>query len=981
MLGNLIVKCIELVGVTIDNFKKLSEMDKTGVSSISNEEILTSASRALDHNIHILAKLPEKIIRKIKVAVSNLFAVTKDEMGKYISKNCVVPLLCTALVTDIQLFADKKLSNFVSKLEIVFVHNNCEWISICEKVISKASIQLRSASDSACTTNRFAPNVKDEVQVASLLISGGALELCINTYLLQLRNLMKPSPSKIRLNTRKLSTFDKFDLKLHNPVLHQKLKCIREIKSFRIMDEIASLKLTLEKSFEVSVKDIYEDSCSKGSSEQVQEYFNAFLFDLVHVSILSLNEMELTSQNCLNSHRLLTNLVSFWPIHNSEKDKNLDVMDVTVYSHVLKWLTCANQYWTLTQKLDFMKGIRCNLQNNCSGEGYQKARVEIESRLSQLVEFIATLLCVKLAPAKALQYLCHSSLRELTPQLSLFVNDIKSFKLFDDNETFTKLSLLVEPTCTRLWKTFFSHDGVMDFLEILLCRTSCHNYAIDALIDTDEEWTKRAICVTWMSFYRVSPLTSLEYLLKTIQIKSWNRNTIAPLLITVSADLRCKREFFKTAYLDYPKDGTYHNFVQCIVAKDQIQRAWEKLRNELKEDCVMSPVQHRFISFCIDPFNSSWDSINATKEMEADLFSSLCILRKPWDRGFHNILIITLLPICLQKERYDCVEMLLKNECVTSGHDNVELVLFRFFPESDHEVISALGNVLRSDSKFRFYYEKYVIDRCLDDSFVPWKEQQVTMFVSFIHQYIPSSWLAFSAQYFVSKEVQLYVQLEKDMTKPENEHFCKAYDWESLSKRIMKALCPSGQLTTANFGTFAENWIFLYKKGTNSKSLKCSILETLSKSSSSFRVNRQIVSSKYISLMETIDMLLSKLPFLRPTDFECVMIHLDLDEGHLLEFLRKQSKNFARDIYNPELKKMILRNLFERSLHVMNITTISATRKQYFFDLLVCFSSIYKEMSISSEFKAGLERLQVTLKRKKPFLKFLSENRDKLTLD
>ena len=972
-------------------------------------------------------ELPEQRMTETKDEISKIFALLMEDFKRKYSKSLfqhgsslkidAIRVLCSALIGDIKLFKDNKYSHFVSVLHEVFgyqsYHCNEEWILMIHRVLNQtlkylvvpeyqinASYYLDYGTirdyPKLFDENKLCSKTKDEITVAPLFVSDGPLELFVNIGLFYFtKNWNEASIRHTSLDPRIFQRIiDGFNLSIRNPILHQKLECFTMVNdhTYKLLQKLKNFKEFLNQTIEVSINEKAEMSAgvfikSAGtSSDKVKHTYDALISNLARICVKLIGNSTERHANCV------PNLVALWPLSFSvshQENESTNMNDEFIKDFLLKQLYSTKNGMDRDKKLKIMEGILYNLDAQCSNEQNKGIEQLVKTRLYHLIKIFATLININLSPERALKAIPNRDFCLYETGLKNFVNKVKRISSFEGNQEFTKLRTLLEPHDIVMWKNLVAWGQAISFLELVLCRTRDHHIFIDALISINEDWTKDLLSTTLLAYYRVSPLHALKYITTIVQLKNWDRTMLGSIFIAASADLRCRRDFTELEYLDYPTKGTCNFPKKCSIKTEQMKIAWETLRNTLKNHCNIDSLEYRFLYFCFDPFSIPWKDINATKRLENYIFTSLRTSRKPWDRGFYNIFVIKFLQIGVESGHIDCVKYLLENiytECTEFAPNITKMSKFTFYPVKNQENLSMLGNALKSNSKLQSFYEKYVIKRCLDDSFNPWQNDgEISSFVGFIKNYIPSSWLIISGTYLLSKRIKSYVQLEKDMFKSENKNFHKMYEWDKMNAKIMKSLCPKGSITLGNIESFVESWIFLYemKKETNSSTVwRKTILESLIPPFSlitSYSDKRESNAASYVTFLKQIEILLEKFSFLHLSDFEALITCIFMDIDCLSEFLRNLQNNLA-DISSQQVKVLTLRCLFDKSLREMNTNTITSHRKSLYFNMLVNLSLAYKNLSLSQIFRRQLEDLKATLRRKRTFLAYLMENRGELHL-
>ena len=202
------------------------------------------------------------------------------------------------------------------------------------------------------------------------------------------------------------------------------------------------------------------------------------------------------------------------------------------------------------------------------------------------------------------------------------------------------------------------------------------------------------------------------------------------------------------------------------------------------------------------------------------------------------------------------------------------------------------------------------------------------------------------------------------MNKIESKEIALKCNWSELKKSIVDSLCPRGEISGQNIGSFVDSWITIHdmNSGKENTDLKNIILRSLSSSCSGFNGQDEVLLK--------FDSLLQKLPFIKSEDLERVTQRLLQHKG-MQAFC---SFGYLANIKVQSYKRLILKCSFTAMENYLDSNTVTAGLKRIAKEALTIFKKNYEEVGESESFVERLKLMKRRLRRKKPFLKYLNEN-------
>jgi len=932
------------------------------------------------------------------------------------------------LYCDMKVYGDIKYSRFSKSLHSVFrLQDHCfeYWCHIIQHILvtlakKLTNQEIRHAYSRYDTIRPFRedksllPDVKHELAISALFTVGGPLELCIGIGLKYfLCDGWNESTSKTRVHLVKFENYsaqmngisDDWNLKQRNPVLAQRLLLLSGFSSENEINysvEVEKLKdLVLDKAIMTckmnakSSDKIYETEGKPSNMNAALILYQRFIAQILQCHIAFVRGCY--NLSTVHLRKVVANILYLWPVAGemsgpatSKRIQDLISRVVTSCSY-FEERTCTVQ--------NILKSVQLQIRNILPDNAVDKSSKSVPALVKQRVKDLLLIVEKQLKTGRddsqsAQQDLYYNSINRTNsdtdhfgrfqPLLFEIMNIVNGYGLIDDDVS-RKLAILADlkdGLDLIRWRSLNYNESI--FLSDFICRWTHNQGSFVDLYSMEENLSdseRRRLMKVWVSYYRrdfASALAHLDELYR--QPLKLNMCALLPMLIYAAAD--SKNHFsdmrMYSTFPSLPGNTKLPLSSSLSYTNKRTMDLYVDLVPKLMHGDDPDDASARLAKLALMPSLTTWSAAQLPDRVETDLFDVLLSTDPSIQQGLRFECLVPLLVIASEKKTDHIVTKLFNRLYAIDEYIPVPM---NYFPQCD-EKKKILGEALNSNLSFQKHYEKFVLNTCLKETFVSTSSSVATSYLAFVEKYIPNSWLRLSSQYLLTKGVARFLELEKVMEEPENSTFCQEFNWTNLKAKCLRSLCPSGDLTSENVNNFVDSWIHLSEMGSDggassAASLKNSIIETLR----GIKFYQHFTSSNIVPFIMQLLLLAEKIPSIASSDVEPVISSACLIFGYKLLCLHRQPCASLQTLFGTKLnganylpmRLFILNGLFGGLEQFLNNNTVSRQVKSQALDAIVLLKTLY-EPSNHDRFMQRLEKMKVTLRRKKPFLKHLGEN-------
>jgi len=931
------------------------------------------------------------------------------------------------LYCDMKVYRDIKYSRFSKSLHSVFrLQDQCfeNWCQIIRNILVTLAKKLTN-QEIPNTYSRYdtvrpfsedkslLPDVKHELAISTLFTVGGPLELCIGIGLKYFlcdgwnENTSKTSNSFYKFenySTQMNGISDDWNLKQRNPVLAQRLLLLSGFSSKNEINysvEVEKLKdLVLDKAIMTckmnakSSDKIYETEGKPSNMNAALILYQRFIAQILQCHIAFVRGCHNFPTNHLR--KVVANILYLWPVAGEMSGPATSKRIQELISRVVS--SCAYFEERNSTVQIILKSVHLQIRNILPDKAVDKSSKSVPALVKQRVKDLLQIVEKQLKTGRndsqsAQQDLYYNSNQRnsvtdyfLRYQQFLFdiMNIVNEYGLVEDDVS-RKLAILADLKdgldLTR-WRSLHYNESI--FLSDFICRWTHNQPSYVDLYSTEDSLSdseRMRLMKVWVSYYRRDSASALAHLdILCRQPSKLNMCALLPMLIYAAADSKnCFSDM--RMYSTFPLLSGNTKFPVSSFESSTNKRTMDlyvDLVPKLMHGDSPDDSRARLAKLALMPSLTTWSAAQLPDRVENDLFDVLLSTDPSIAQGLRFECLVPLLVVASEKKTDHIVTKLFNR---MQAIDEYIPVLMNHFPQCD-EKKKILGEALNSSPSFQKHYEKFVLNLCLKETFVSTSSSVATSYLAFVEKYIPNSWLRLSSQYLLTKGVARFLELEKVMEEPENSTFCQEFDWTNLKAKCLRSLYPSGDLTSENFNNFVDSWIHLSEMGSDggassAASLRNSIIETLR----GVKFYQHFTSSNIVPFIMQLLLVAEKIPSIASSDVEPVISSACLIFGYKLLCLHRQPCASLQTLFGTKLnganylhmRLFILNGLFGGLEQYLNNNTVSRQVKSQALDAIVLLKTLY-EPSNHDRFMQRLEKMKVTLRRKKPFLKHLAEN-------